>query len=347
MHEYIELQFRRKAKAYRLDRQVGTGFQFVESDALVHSINLAVRPDNDITEYRMSRIRQVQGWQPGQFLLRISVEDGSLVIRGDDQYSLPEGQYRVTVNVSDLNVKSISGPAKVAQDSHGVVTIELEGDERDIAVDLTNADVNVLRILDASTLDGQGGRAWVEASEVRASRRACVLNLLAVLRVTPVVSNPLITGVRSLFRALDERAYASIDAGLFKTVAALAERDDRPFYAEGSPKDKMHFKLIEAATAYEPAAAGIFATKDLQSFRAEGTPLPQPSLQMVMPTPHVELDHTFADLDLDLGNPLQDIAGLVVHIGELLNGKPTNHLDLRAKLDEGKAKPYLYYRVTN
>ena len=53
----------------------------------------------------------------------------------------------------------------------------------------------------------------------------------------------------------------------------------------------------------------------------------------------------FADIDLDLGNPLQDIAGFVVHIGELLNGRPTNHLDLRKTLGAGKAKPYLYYTV--
>ena len=35
-----------------------------------------------------------------------------------------------------------------------------------------------------------------------------------------------------------------------------------------------------------------------------------------------------------------------LHVGELLDGKPTNHLDLRKNLAKGKAKPYLYYTVS-
>ena len=83
--------------------------------------------------------------------------------------------------------------------------------------------------------------------------------------------------------------------------------------------------------------AGLF------SFRVEGSP----SLQMVIATPSSPFNACFVDLDLDLGNPLQDVAGLVVHIGELLSGKPTNHLDLQKKLSNGKAAPYLYYRVVS
>ena len=48
---------------------------------------------------------------------------------------------------------------------------------------------------------------------------------------------------------------------------------------------------------------------------------------------------------MDLGNPLQDVLGFVVHMGELLSGKPTNHLDLRKKLLKTRAAPFLYYTV--
>jgi hypothetical protein len=75
--EYIEVQFRRHSKPFRVDRQVGGGFQFVETDPQIHTINLAMTFANEITNYRMSRIRQVKGWSPGQFMLRVSVEDGS------------------------------------------------------------------------------------------------------------------------------------------------------------------------------------------------------------------------------------------------------------------------------
>jgi hypothetical protein len=65
----------------------------------------------------------------------------------------------------------------------------------------------------------------------------------------------------------------------------------------------------------------------------------------VIATPTASFGHMFADIDLDLGNPLQDVAGLVVHVGELMDGQPTNHLDLRKKLGKGRAKPYLCYTV--
>jgi len=68
---------------------------------------------------------------------------------------------------------------------------------------------------------------------------------------------------------------------------------------------------------------------------------------MVIATPNTPFQSRFVDLDLDLGNPLQDVAGLIVHIGELLNGQPTNHLDLRKKLSKGKAAPFLYYNVVS
>jgi hypothetical protein len=67
---------------------------------------------------------------------------------------------------------------------------------------------------------------------------------------------------------------------------------------------------------------------------------------MVIARPNTSYPMDFADFDLDLGNPLQDVVGLVIHIGELLDGKPTNHLDLGDSLRKNKATaPYSYYTV--
>ena len=55
-------------------------------------------------------------------------------------------------------------------------------------------------------------------------------------------------------------------------------------------------------------------------------------MQMVIAVPPVNSPHTYAEFDIDLGNALQDVLGFVVHMGELLDGKPTNHLELRPKL---------------
>ena len=66
---------------------------------------------------------------------------------------------------------------------------------------------------------------------------------------------------------------------------------------------------------------------------------------MVIAIPPIGMPHTYAEFDLDLGNPLQDVLGFVTHVGELLDGKPTNHLDLRKTLAKGKAADFLYYTV--
>jgi hypothetical protein len=168
------------------------------------------------------------------------------------------------------------------------------------------------------------------------------LNLLASLRVTPRSSAPLLSEVTCLFTARDERSYAQVTPEFFAQVSALAEGHDK-FYPEGPPRASIHRELIAAIGGFDTGAKGLFDEAHLLSFRAEGSP----SLQTVIATPTASCGHMFADIDLDLGNPLQDICGFAVHIGELLTGQPTNHLDLRKKLGTGKAKPYLYYTVTS
>jgi len=198
-------------------------------------------------------------------------------------------------------------------------------------------------LLAASTIDGQSGIDWVADDDIRPTKRACVLNLLANLRVFPAVSTPLLHETSCLFKSLDERCYAEISPDFFERVSTLSEDDDRDVYPEGRPHADIHNLLIAAIGQFEPAANGVFTEEGLLSFRAEGSP----SLQMVIATPNAPYQSRFVDLDLDLGNPLQDVAGLIVHIGELLNGQPTNHLDLRKKLSKGKAAQYLYYNVVS
>jgi len=340
MHEYIEIQFRRRGKPFRVKRQIAGGFEFEEADPPTRTIDIGVVAFGDGTKYRLNRIRQVKGWNGQEFRLRVSVEDGSLVLRGDDEFSLPEGWYHVTANVSDAKAKKVPPRVEVVHDGHGTVVIELETDARAIDVSLNEADPQVLRVLGASTIDGQPGLAWIVDKDIRANRRACALNLLASLRVTPRVSAPLLSEVTCFFIARDERSYAQVTPEFFAQVSALSEGHDK-FYPEGPPRAPIHRDLIAAIGGFEKAAEGLFDTAHLLSFRAEGSP----SLQTVIATPSAAFGHMFADIDLDLGNPLQDIAGFVVHMGELLTGQPTNHLDLRKKLGTGKAKPYLYYTV--
>jgi hypothetical protein len=343
MHEYIEVQFRRNGKAFWLSRQISEGFEFEEANAEARAIEIGFSAFDPGTELRMQRIRQVKGWDAQSFKLRISVEDGSLVIRGDDEFSLPEGFYDVTANVSGAKVKKRPGRVEVPHDQHGVVVIDLEIDDRTIEVDLEDADPAILDLLGASTIDEQSALDWVKDDDVSPKSRACVLNLVANLRVFPKLSDSLLTETTCLFKALEERAYAEVSTAFYDKVSELSEERDNTVYPEGRPHAPIHALLIAAIGKFEASAGGLFTEDGLLSFRAEGSP----SLQMVIATPTAPFASRFVDLDLDLGNPLQDVAGLVVHIGELLNGQPTNHLDLRKKLSKGKAAPFLYYKVVS
>jgi hypothetical protein len=351
MHEYVDIQFRRNGKPFRIARQVDGGFEFQEKDPPIRSITVGFSAYDEGTGYRMQHIRQIKGWTPPRFELRPSVEDGSLVLRGFDEYSLPEGFYAVTANVTGATVKKIDKRrVEIEHDGHGVVQIDLQLDDRSIDVDLGAADAGILEVLEASTLtwlDGttereQNGREWVLNPDVRATRRACALNLLASLRVWPTKSAPLIEDVTCFFVAQDERCYAQVTPSFYDRVRALSESHDR-VYPEGHPLATIHRSLLKAIRVFDDKATTMFGEEGLWSFRAEGAP----SLQMVIATPEAVYSSAFADLDLDLGNPLQDIAGFAVHIGELLSGGPTNHLDLWSTLrkeSNGRA-PFLNYRV--
>src|SRR6266566_6388588 len=221
MHEYIEIQFRRRGKPFRLKRQITGGFEFEETDPPTRTIDIGFAAFDDGTTYRLNRIRQVKGWGSEEFRLRVSVEDGSLVLRGDDEFSLPEGWYKVTANVSDAKAKKMPPRVEVEHDDHGVVAIEVETDDRTIDVSLDNADPQILTVLGASTIDEQPGLTWIADEDVRPNRRACLLNLLASLRVTPSASAALLNEVTSFFMARDERSYAQVTLEFFAQVSEL------------------------------------------------------------------------------------------------------------------------------
>ena len=173
MHEFIEVQFRRKDKGFWIARQIAGGFEFEEPDPPTRTIDIGFRPFDAGTKYRLAHIRQVKGWSDQEFRLRISVEDGCLMIRGDDEFSLPEGFYNVTANVGGAKVKKPPGRVEVKHDGHGTVVIDLAFDERTIEVDLRNADQDIVSLLAASTIDGQSADEWVADDNVRPTKRAC------------------------------------------------------------------------------------------------------------------------------------------------------------------------------
>lgn len=336
MNEYIKVVFRKpNGKLLRIKRQTANGIEFDEPDPIERTIGFQLRHRGAATRERMRRISQVKGWGLSEFRLQVSVEDGAIVLRGDDPDSLPEGLYALRVEVEDVHVRQPTTSIEIVQDGHDTLDVTVFEDVRDVAVDLEGCDPEIERVLDASTLDGRDALDWLASSDRRPTRRACLLNLLSSIRSRPTLSDVLIDQVHNVFMVSNDRAYMKVDRRFLGRVEALAKDPKKPFYREGEPRARIHGRLLDAIPEKD-----LF--KDLLSFRGEG----RPSLQMVIAVPPIGLSHTYAEFDLDLGNPLQDAVGFVVHMGELLDGKPTNHLDMRKKLARTRAGRFLYYRVT-
>lgn len=116
---------------------------------------------------------------------------------------------------------------------------------------------------------------------------------------------------------------------------ALARDPKRPFYLEGTPKVRIHQDVL--------VKAGVMKTEyELVSFRQEGTTC----MQAVVAVPKQGGRPFYADLDIDPGNPLQDVQGFIIHIAELVGEGSTDHLDISAKLLKNKhTSPYMTYAV--
>lgn len=340
MDEFIEVRFQRNGKRLRVKRQVPGGIEFDEPDPLERTVGIGFDARSDATRERMNSIRRVQGWEPGQFKLKVSSEDGSLILRGVNEHALPEGLYKVRLQIEEAKTLGGAQTADVDHDGHAVVDIAVAMDDRIVDVDLDDCDQDIRDVLDRSTVDDVAAIEWLEDPGRRPTRQACLLNLLASLRTRPASGVPLVKLVHDVFVVGNDRAYAKVDRSLLDRIQALALDPKMPFFAEGKPNAPIHGRLLSAL----PESLDVKARfTELLSFRGEG----KPSLQVVIAIPPPELPHTYAEFDLDLGNPLQDVLGLFVHIGELLDGKPTNHLDMRKVLAKTKASEFLYYTIVS
>lgn len=345
MNEAFRVRLQRNGQPWPIEAFSSDGIVLNnERDAFPRSFTLEFDARSPITEYRMNRVRQLNGWEPSVFHLNATLVDGGLVFTGADPLSLPSGNYWIRVQITDLKV-----PAKrfLVDINEGLaaaaVDIAAQPDSRSIVLTTPFADFDpeILRVLQApgSLIDGLTAEQWLDSDAPRANRKACLLNLLAKLRTVPTPKRPLIEFVSRLFFAGTERVYGEVQPELFPALQALAADADKPFYYEGTPKSATHLKLLDRIEANGLGVASDYA---LHSFRQEG----KLCMQVVVAVPKSGRGPRFCDLDIDLGNPLQDVAGFVLHLGELASGSDTDHLSLRAKLAKGALKEFLYYRVT-
>ena len=329
---------RKKGKRLPIKRRTPGGIEFDEPDPIERTVGIGFDAGSDATRERMNSIRRLQGWEPGQFKLNVSVEDGCLMLRGVNEHALPEGLYKIRLEVEEAKALGGARTADVDHDGHAVVDVEIKTDDRAIDVDFTDADPSVRTVLERSTVDFMPAIEWLADANRRPTRQACLLNLLASLRARPSVRSPLVGLIHDVFFVSNDRAYAKVDRALQTALQDLALDPKKPFFEEGEPHAPIHGQLLERLPE-PPEVKARFGR--LLSFRSEG----RPSMQVVVAVPPADLPHTYAEFDLDLANPLQDLVGFFVHMGELFDGKPTNHLDLRAALGKTTAAPFLCYSV--
>ena len=314
-----------------------------ETDATPRGLVIEFDQDSPVTKFRMDRVRQLRGWHPHIFNLNVQLFDGKLVITGVDPRALPGGRYWFRLRIADLTLPQERIRVEVPDDGDAKeVEIKVKKDKRDVRLTstVTAFDGDIKRVVEAtaSRLDGAAASEWLTSRPPRPRRKACLLNLLAKLRTAPTASDHLLRNVHHVFFADVDRVYARVDRELFSRLDALARDPSKPFFDEGSPASAGHRRLLERISRFE----GDTDQYRLRSFRQEG----KNSMQAVIAVPADPTRQHYADLDIDLGNPLQDVVGFVIHMGELINPGKTDHLALREKLGKNKTvAPFLFYEV--
>jgi hypothetical protein len=314
-----------------------------ETDATPRGLVIEFDQDSPVTKFRMDRVRQLRGWHPHIFNLNVQLFDGKLIITGVDPRALPGGRYWFRLKIADLTLPQERIRVEVPDDGDAKeVEVKVKKDKRDVRLTstVTAFDGDIKRVVEAtaSRLDGAAAADWLTSRPPRPRRKACLLNLLAKLRTAPTASDHLLRNVHHVFFADVDRVYARVDRELFSRLDALARDPSKPFFDEGSPASAGHRRLLERISRFE----GDTDQYRLRSFRQEG----KNSMQAVVAVPADPTRQHYADLDIDLGNPLQDVVGFVIHMGELINPGKTDHLALREKLGKNKTvAPFLFYEV--
>lgn len=273
----------------------------------------------------------------GVLPLAATVRDGALRVE-----SVPAGRLRggfwLRLRVDDLQIAG-GRWSRVVLDDTGQGRATLAARPRALEVlPAERLDPLVRAVLDGpSRVDGLPPEQWLREPLRQPKRRACLLNLLAVLRAIDLFGRPAVTTLQELLHVATDHLQARASAELYWLVSEAARLPDSPARQRVFDDFGIHSSHKRALERLA-RELGLPAPASFESFRFEG----RPSLQIVFAIPPGAADSHLVDLDLDLGNPRQDLLGLVVHFGELFD-EGLDHVALRRKLARGPAGPYLGY----
>ncbi|MCC6538459.1 MAG: hypothetical protein IT162_12965 [Bryobacterales bacterium] len=292
----------------------------------------------------LKRVQGLRGWKEGTFKLEVhrAPDDDGLLFTGfgGDQANLPEGVYDFTVQVESMRYQGDAQRLVLRKGKVTEMVLEEKPDRRQVKLiepfdKLTAALAQEVR----SQLDGTDAMSWLRSSRPRPARRACLLNILAKLRTpAPDTKKPLTPLAEFVYFADVDRVYLAAQGALVDRLRTLTAAG--LWASEGEPKAPIHKRLLDSMTRVGVTAADAKKYK-LESWREGG----KNSMQLCVAIPPATLasDRVYVDADIDLGNPLWDLEGLIIHIGELVDPSRTDHLALRDKLAKTDAAEFLYY----
>jgi hypothetical protein len=300
------------------------GIRFDEpQDASPLNVAIGVQP---LFPARLHPVRMRHDWRDNEFNLDVTLEGGGLLLSGfeGDREGLPFGPYDLNIEVESYSFRNAQPRIVLNRGERKEVVLQVEPDLRRVKL-AGNFDPASQTIIDASEIDGQPLGAWLTSQKPRAARQACLLNVLTKLAAKPAPGTklpPLNRQVTSLYFADVDRVYALAQPRLADELESLVE--EKGWVAEGRPGAPIHARLLNTIPE---ADRDKF---DLLSYRQGG----RNCLQVVVARakPGFTQPAIFADLDIDLGNPLWDLEGVLIHVGELLDSGRTDHFTLQKKL---------------
>jgi hypothetical protein len=201
------------------------------------------------------------------------------------------------------------------------------------SIESFDADMRAVIEADRGSVDGLPVASWLGSAAPGLDRKSCLLNLLAKLRTTPDHEQPLIRNIESIFFVDLDRIYVVAHESLWRRLQSLTVAGPRRFYEDRGRLHPIHRRLIDRAgvTGYT-----------LYSFRQGG----KHPLQIVVAVPPDRGGRYYAEIDLDLANPYYDVAGLLIHAGEVVSLKRIDHVAMREYLARSPdVGPYIYYRT--
>jgi hypothetical protein len=343
MRERVIFRFTRNGGPLRLDRISSEGVVFdSETDAWPRWLTLEFDADSPITRLRLDQVREIKGWGSKEYKLKLSLQDGTLVVTGVEPTTLPPGRYWFRLRIGDLILPKQRISIELKENQDTLIELEVCPDPRQVELLLDSPDIDqqIRRVLAQSELDGLALTSWLADPQPRPSRKACLLNLLAKLRVAPDLSETLLKHIHQVFFADVDRCYAAVDGELFDRLKALTCRDDKPFSADPQPLTPVHRNLLRRLRSVESDADKF----RLHSFRRQGNNSLRATI--AVPPSGDSSRRFYAEFDIDLDAPERHFEGFFIHLGAALSPDKTDHLKLREKLaTDQTVREFLYYRV--